>query len=343
MHFRTELLDLIYRKSNLKISSKSDCLILSHLIFKEINEKLSESTLYRLLLKEENTHNPYRNTLNVLAKYIGFVDWDFFISFCESNKIYQNPHFLNNVFENIIGKLIEKENFNSLIDIFETTSDSDYKTKEFIGLNTFKNFKNYKSFSKFIKINGKHPFVRNILIEALYDPLHRIPNYNEGIENYLKHTAKNSINYNQDFIFSNSVLFRNYIKNNQRTKALEIGNRMYKNYNWFNEIEGIHIFPKTRFLSYYLWYLFVKDYDWIKINNYIDYLINWAYDTIKLSNSIIDINIIYQTIMEVLLDLKLEDAQVKLIKIYEMNIERFSKSNELWKHNHANGLLNFMS
>jgi hypothetical protein len=118
---------------------------------------------------------------------------------------------------------------------------------------------------------------------------------------------------------------------------------MYKNYNWFNEIEGIHIFTKTRFLSYYLWYLFVKDYDWIQINNYIDYLINWAYDTIKLSNSIIDINIIYQTIMEVLLDLKLEDAQVKLIKIYEMNIERFSKSNELWKHNHANGLLNFMS
>jgi hypothetical protein len=342
MNFRTELLDLIYRKSNLKISSKGDCIKLSQLIYKETNEKLSESTLYRILIKEENIHNPYKNTLNVIAKYLGFLDWDFFVNYCESNKIYENPMFLNNVFENIIGKLIENEKFNSLIEIFETTADSNYRTKEFIGLNAFKNFKNFKSFSNFVRINGRNPFVRNILIEALYDPYHRIPSYQEGIENYLKHTEKNSLNYNQDFIFSNTVLFRNYILTNQTEKALEIGNRLYKNKFWFKEISELHLFPKTRFLSYYLWYLFAKNVPSIKMKSAINFLINWADDTIKVSNSIIDINIVYQTVMEVLISLKLNNAQVELIKIYEANTLRLGKSNQLWKNNHANGLLNFM-
>ena len=255
MNFRTELIDLIYKKSSLKISSKGDCIKLSQLIYKETNEKLSESTLYRILIKEENIHNPYKNTLNVIAKYLGFIDWDFLVNYFESNKLYENPKFLNNVFENIIGKLIENEKFNSLIEIFETTAESNYKTKEFIGLNAFKNFKNFKSFSNFVKVNGKNSFVRNILIEALYDPYHRIPSYQEGIENYLKHTEKSSLNYTQDFIFSNTVLFRNYFITKQTEKALEIGNRLYKNQYWFKEISQIHIFPKTRFLSYYLWYL----------------------------------------------------------------------------------------
>jgi hypothetical protein len=343
MDKREILLELIYKKSKLKISTKSDCNLLSSLIYKDIGSTLSESTLYRVLIKKENPLIHYKNTLNIISRYCGFSDWDNFENYTNNTNLFNNSTFLNNIFETTIEKLIEDNKFNNIIDIFETTKESNYKTKEFIGLYTFKGFKKFSTFSNFIKKYGSNSFVRQILIEALYDPHHRLHSYTEGIKFYLKATPKSNSNYLQDIIFAQTVLFRHFYKTGEYKQMISIGHLLYNSINYSSEIEKIHLFRKIRFNAYKIYHIILKNESPMQAHEYISVFLNWIEFEIQKVHSLIELNILYQTTKEVLIDLNLIQDLNILNTFYNKKLLDFKFANSSEVYNNANGLLNLIN
>ena len=66
------------------VSNKSDCQKLSEILLKEGFGSISVTTLYRLFINY-NGAVPYKNTLTVLARFIGYDSWENFIDTVESN------------------------------------------------------------------------------------------------------------------------------------------------------------------------------------------------------------------------------------------------------------------
>jgi hypothetical protein len=222
MYYDKILLDKIFNKTGIYITNKNECKLLSQIIANEKIGYLSESTLYRFFLYPNGNHKPYKNTLNILAQFCGYASWDNFVNYCDSVHLFTDANFLNKTFDTIITDFINQEKFNSLIDVFDSVSHENYKTKEYIGLRTFISFQKTTSFSTFVKKYGQHDFVRNILLESLYDPFHRIQGYTDSFQYYLESTHPSDTNYLQDYIFANAVLFR-YFYFNDILKAKEIG------------------------------------------------------------------------------------------------------------------------
>lgn len=343
MYYDKILLDKIFNKTGIYITNKNECKLLSQIIANEKIGYLSESTLYRFFLYPNGNHKPYKNTLNILAQFCGYASWDNFVIYCDSVYLFTDANFLNKTFDTIISGFVNQEKFSSLIDVFESVSDENYKTKEYVGLRTFISFQKNTSFSTFVKKYGQHVFVRNILLEALYDPFHRIHGYTDSFQYYLKLTNPNDTNYLQDYIFANAVLFR-YFYFNDILKAKEIGKKLYGLPISSNDLDTIYIFPKARYVAYKMWYLHLNE---TKKNTLIDYLDEVYYfieNEFNKSNLIIEINIVYETFIEVVQQLNLVQLEQKINTLYDTKIKSLKISNlSTIKPMHSNGLLNILN
>jgi hypothetical protein len=342
MNEKKILLETIFNKTGIYITKKNDCRLISQLIAKEKVGFLSESTLYRFFLNKELVNRPYTNTYNVLAKFCGFTSWDSFLIYCDSNYLFNESGFLINTIDVIINEFIKNNNFEPLIAIFESLENQNYKIKEFVGLRTFMCFQNTTNFPLFIKKYGSHPFVREILIEALYDPKHRINGYNKSLEYFLEWSDPESETYLQDFIFVNAVLYRSYYLIDD-SKSFSFAKKLYENEIDEISFEAVHIFPKSRFYAYKIWYLLSINSTSIQIEEYLDFLTSWIEKQFNLLYSILELNIILQTFTEVAERQKLNGFVTKIYGLYQNRIKKINNSNsELQFVNNANGLLNLI-
>jgi hypothetical protein len=264
------------------------------------------------------------------------------VNYCDSVHLFTDANFLNKTFDTIITDLVNQEKFNSLIDIFDSVSNENYKTKEYVGLRTFISFQKNTSFSTFVKKYGQHVFVRNILLEALYDPFHRIHGYTDSFQYYLELTHPNDTNYLQDYIFANAVLFR-YFYFNDILKAKEISKKLYGFPISSNEFDAIYIFPRARYIAYKMWYLHLNEAKNNTLTNYLDEVYYFIENEFNKSNFIIEINIIFETFIEVVQQLNLTQLEQKINALYESKIKSLKISNlSTIKQMHSNGLLNIL-
>ena len=336
------LLEAIYNKTGVYITTKNDCRTVSQFIAAEKIGFLSESTLYRFFLYNSNSNKPYKNTFNVLARFCGYPDWNVFLKYYDSNYLFNEPKFLNKSIEIVIENFVINENFSALIGVFDTLENENYKTKEFFGVKTFLSFNKSKLFPKFIKEYGYHSFVRNILIEALYDPQHRIDGYAEGIENYILTSDINSENYIQDLMFAQSVLFRHYYMTGSK-KSEVYGKKLYEETVWDLSMKNLHIFPKTRLMTYKFWFLDLKSDSKIQHKTHSKQYIDWITEEIQNTNSIIELNIIYQTSLEVFQNLNIKTLKNKVNFQIKNKIKNQQNENiEFNKLHNANGILNIL-
>jgi hypothetical protein len=264
------------------------------------------------------------------------------VNYCDSVHLFTDANFLNKTFDTIITDFVNQAKFNTLIDVFDSVSNENYKTKEYVGLRTFISFQKTTSFSTFVKKYGQHDFVRNILLESLYDPFHRIQGYTDSFQYYLELTNPNDTNYLQDYIFANAVLFR-YFYFNDILQAKEIGKKLYDLPISSNDLDTIYIFPKARYVAYKMWYLHLNE---TKKNTLIDYLDEVYYfieNEFNKSNLIIEINIVYETFIEVVQQLNLVQLEQKINTLYDTKIKSLKISNlSTIKPMHSNGLLNIL-
>jgi hypothetical protein len=342
MYYDKILLDKIFNKTGIYITNKNECKLLSQIIAKEKIGYLSESTLYRFFLYPNGNHKPYKNTLNILAQFCGYNSWDNFIIYCDSVFLFTDSNFLNNTFNTIITDFVQKEKYSSLLDIFDSLENENYKTKEYVGLRTFISFQKSPSFSNFIKQHGHHNFVRNIILESLYDPFHRIKGYTNGLQYYLEFSNPNGANYLQDYVFANAVLFRYYYLNN-KIKAKEIGDKLYNFPINEAELDSLYIYPKARYIAYKVWYLYIINASNLIKSNYLDNLYHFIEKEFHKSISVLEINIVYQTFIEVFQQLKLIEFEQKINVLYDLKLKSLKINNiSSVKSLQSNGLLNLI-
>jgi hypothetical protein len=336
------LLELIYNRTGIYIANKNDCKKLSMLISEQKIGYLSESTLYRFFLHPTSSSKPYKNTLNILAQFCGFNSWHHFMYFTHTNQLHNDGKFLSSTLHVIIEDMIKKENFSALMALISSVEKEEYKTKEYIGLLIIKGFQKTTNFDLFMQHYGDHLFVRAILIEALFDPIYRIPKYAEGLHYYIQYTNKTSALYEQDLLFGYAVLYRYYyLAKNEEHK--QIGAKLYNSSLSQIDLSTVHLFPRSRFYAYKIWFLHSNDTNSTVLNDYLNEVFVWITEEFKSVQSLISLNIIYQTIVEVLDDLDLYDDKAVLESLYSHELKKFKpKVNEYELFHNANGILNLL-
>ena len=277
---------------NFPIYTKADCRKISELINQRKLSQVSESTLYRLFLSNSQNNVPYIHTLNILANFCGFTNWD---------KLEQDLNSLSN-FEQSFGKIHNQNGThkslmticihrNELKPIYEFAEQFDQsleiEKKFLLGAELFEGLKsNPNNNELFFKNLSQLPIIRESFFELMADPTFRIKDYETGIKCYLSNIKPEmSVQGLQDFLFGNSLLFRHYYITQRKTEAELLGKQLYIEYNFsLKELEKIHLFPRMRYLAYKLFHLSINE-SLKKAEQHEEWLLNYAKKISSYANS----------------------------------------------------------
>lgn len=274
-----ELKSQIAVKLCFPISGKPDCAKLSQALKAEGYGSISETTLYRLFVNYSGII-PYKNTLDLLVNYIGCATWENFLEVIE-NRSQDNLTIINKQVINKKGLLyrcIALKADKPLQAYFESLSDKSYEHQFRVGLDLFDSLQQVKNPKRFFNTFYKNDFVKQYLLEYLFDPAFRIKDSDYAYGLYPNSLKPNfTLQDLQDFVFSQSVLFRYYYLSGQLDKAVAVGKNIYiHNPIENNEIEAIFIYPKIRFTAYKIWFLEMSGRDKSSIEDYVIELLQYA-------------------------------------------------------------------
>jgi hypothetical protein len=252
-------------KIGFNVVTKIDCKKIADLIQFELGISISESTLYRLFIWNNNNHTPYYHTLEILAKYIGYDSWQLLEN--EINSLQE--------FQFSFGKLSGSHNEKSLLQfnihsdalkplynfLEQFPKDIDYNHRMILGQELFLSLKtNPNRNIKFFKEFSTLPVVRSSFYEFLADPDFSIPDYEFGLINYLNAIKPHhSLEAMQDFIFANTLLLRYYFTEGNKEQTVRVGKLIYDDLELsIDELEKFYIFPRLRYMSYKMIYFEVQ-------------------------------------------------------------------------------------
>ena len=237
---KREIFKKICMRVGFPIRTKLDCKKVSELIEKEGLIGVSESTIYRLFLFNGSSNRPYLHTLNVLANFTGFIDWNDFEA--QQNKIDSflfgfGKFEVNGKIDSLISVCIRTNELKPLFTYslqLNEINDSSLKGKfaEEIFKATLLNSDNELFFKNFYKL----PVIREYYLKDL--------------------KPEESLKDLQDYIFGNCLLFRHYYMTKKIDKAQKVGRLLFDELSLTEQqLSEIHIFPIARYLSCKLLYL----------------------------------------------------------------------------------------
>ena len=274
-----ELKSQIEVKLCFPISGKPDCAKLSEILLVEGYGGVSETTLYRLFVNYSGIV-PYKNTLDILVNYIGYPTWEHFLEAIENtspdNLTIINKQVINE--KGLLYQCIALEADKPLQAYFESLSDKSYEHQFRVGLDVFDSLQQVKNPKRFFNTFVKNDFVKQYVLEYLFDPAFRIKDSDYAYSLYAN-TLKPSFTLLdlQDFVFSQSILFRYYYLRAELDKAAAVGKKIYiSNPIENNEIEALFIYPKIRFKAYKIWFLEMSCRDKTSIEDYVIELLDYA-------------------------------------------------------------------
>jgi hypothetical protein len=263
-----------------RIYTKLDCRNIAQQVQQKLNRSVSESTLYRLFLWEDNQTTPYLHTLNTLSEFIGYQNWFSLADHLENLSKFQfgfGSFSQDNEHRSLLSISIELGDLRPLhvfLEQFSTQLDLD---KQFLmGEEIYQSLRNNPYNNRlFFKNLSSVPIVRRCFFELLADPDFTIPNYEEGLFHYLENVKPSRSEAElQDFIFANALLFRHYYVSKQYELCAKIGKLLYED-GPLNEAEisSISIFPLIRYFAYKLFYFSLKGSFSL---DYLEWLLNFA-------------------------------------------------------------------
>jgi hypothetical protein len=316
----------MYDVTQFVVLNKPDCAKLSELITSSGYGYVSVSTLYRLFFQSEQ-HLPYKNTLDILCRFIGYHDCMDFLDDINKHRetMYQSGIQVGSQENSLLYYAIENKAEKTLSDFFEGVSDSsdDFKTSLSIALYDSLVQATYPE--KFLKKFSQNKFVREYFFEKAHDPKFRIKNYEESYQYYLKHVKQDrSIADFQDFIFANCVLFRHQFLVGNYTNAIITGNKLYTTDFRIEELQNdIYIFPFIRYIAYKLWYLQLQQESKSIQYDYATYLIELG-KKLKPSLGNAEQRILFHTIAETFANSNIPVSYHDGLKeIYRKDFEKF--------------------
>ena len=278
----SELKSQIAIKLCFPINSKPNCKKLSEVLLLEGYGSVSETTLYRLFVNYSGII-PYKNTLDLLVQYIGYPTWEIFLEAIENTNA-ENLNIINKQAINENGLLyqcIALEADKPLQAYFESLSNKSYEHQFRVGLDVFDSLQQVKNPKRFFNKFIKNDFVKQYVLEYLFDPAFRIKDADYAYSLYVNDLKPSfTLNDLQDFVFSQSVLFRHYYLKGALNKAKIVGEKIYVSNPFENkEIETLFIYPKIRFKAYKIWFLELSGNNKTTNEDYVIELLDYAKDS----------------------------------------------------------------
>ncbi len=251
----SELKSQIAVKLRFPINGKPDCLKLSEILLENGFGSISDTTLYRLFVNY-NGIIPYQNTLDILVNYIGYSCWSDFVEKIEVKNYNYSTTQQKETNNTLIYFCIESNATKPLTSFFESIQDMEYKYKVKVALDVYDSLLKVKKPELFFFKFNTNKFVKQFVLEDGFDPAFRIKNYDFAYKLYSKSSINtNSLDSIQDYVFSQSVLFRHYFLNGNLEESLAIGTNLYtQNIISTSDLDTIFIFPNIRFRAYKIWY-----------------------------------------------------------------------------------------
>jgi hypothetical protein len=260
------------------LTNKPDCAKLSDLLVENGFSYLSESTLYRFFFLPDR-HTPYKNTLDVLCRFVGYRDSPDFLDRLvpERTMLHENGiNTLGPTSNSLLFYSIEHQSESPLLDFFSQMDGSPVAFRESICLSLFDSLLKNTQTDWFFRSFAHHHYIREYFLEKGHDPKFRIKNYEQAYLLYLDRiNKKNDIKQFQDFVFGNCVLFRYYFFEGKKEKALGTGAKLYQNILSIEPYQhDLFVFPFIRFAAYKLWYLQLKGAKANELADYAHYLLD---------------------------------------------------------------------
>ncbi len=293
------------------ITNKPDCAKLSDILVQEGFSYLSESTIYRMFFQPDR-HSPYKNTLDVLCRFVGFRDSPDFLESLQPEREMLHLNGINTLggpSNSLFYYCIETRSAKPLADFFEHLQDAPVAFKESIGISLFDSLLKNTRPEWFFRSFAGQPFVREFFMELGHDPKFRIRHYDRAYAHYLEGVdAASDLKQFRDFVFGHCVLFRHHFLQKRPEKALAIGSALYGGSTDVEALRGgAYIFPYIRFKAYWLWYLQLTGATANELAEYALFLLDLC-GKLRPELSRTERKILFHTMAETLLHASLPDS-----------------------------------
>lgn len=276
---------------------------ISDLLKKEGGYAPSGTTLYHLLVSPSGDRRPYLETLHALARLLGYRNWHEF----RSGNAPLNPEpalRLDQVFALpvLLETCIRKGRYEVLDDFLDQWIERiDHAAVFDLGLALYTVLYNHPEAAiPFYQRYAAHPVVRRGLFELMADPDFQLAHADEGLQHYLDASLPVDDEHgHRDRLFARAMLFRHhFLKGDAR--AAEEGRRLYSDMLGTDELNAVHLFPATRYLTYALWYDVLQRRT-ARRKQRESKVVDWAAERLLQDRSELERNIIFHTLVEGLL------------------------------------------
>lgn len=282
-YIRKQLLRYLSVRVGFPIRNKLDCTRVSELIVESGLPVISESTLYRFFLWENNRHMPYLHTLDILTKFCGFEDFKAFESYTQ--EIDRFTFGFGRIekeeapgAKSLLQFCVHLDELKPLYAFAEQLPETlSFDKKGALGEELFYALKsNPNSNRKFFKNFSKLPIIRESFFELWADPRFLIPGYEEGIRFYLADLKpEEGISDLQDYIFANCLLFRHYYLTDRATDLKRLATHLF---GYLHEedhvLNHLHVFPAGRLIACRILHLHVMNQP-KKLLKFWDFIQQW--------------------------------------------------------------------
>ena len=246
-------------KTGIIIKTKKDCRYVAKLV-SEKDRFISESTIYRIFVLNDEGYTPYMHTLNVLSEFCNYSGWADFVQKNDSPR--SIVHLVGNVppkneIKSFLTCSVIANDYkilkSYLIQLPYATPD---KHCHIIGNDLFKALAEHPgSCKKLYKELSGVPVIRKSFFELLADPDFELCDYDIGLKYYLKNTSKSSnFKATQDKIFALSLLSRNSFIKNESDFVQNINALKNLKDILIRELDYFDTFPKARCFNYMILY-----------------------------------------------------------------------------------------
>jgi hypothetical protein len=208
--------------------------LLSEQIFERTGKRLSPSTLYRLLVSDQNKHVPYLSTLDILSDYAGHRDWT---TFCRQNEAVPEVSTDKKIVPDTLGLqllkiCLDNHHFQSVIDYLKMLEGPvlpSWKMHLELGSVLGQTFrKDPVAQKELLPELARIPEGRFFFYEAFVDEDHLDGYYGAAIMRY--HHYQFDLIDNQrikDYLFGQCMLFFRALRNQDLTHLLRIGQELF--------------------------------------------------------------------------------------------------------------------
>jgi hypothetical protein len=309
------------------LDGKAACVRLSDLLKEQGGYAPSGTTLYHLLISPMGDRRPYLGTLHALGRLLGYRNWQEFRS--GNDMARPEPALrLDQVFALpvLLETCIRKGSYEVLDDFLDQWLDRiDHVAIFDIGLALYTVwYKQPDAARSFFQRYAGHPVVRRGLFELMADPDFHLALIAEGLQHYLEASkAADDEQGHGDRLFARSMLFRHHVLKGD-TRAAEEGRRLYSDMLGTDELNAVHLFPATRYLTYALWYDVLQRRT-ERRKQRESKVVDWAAERLLQDRSELERNIIFHTLVEGLLRAGILDRVVPdIARLFpDIDTERF--------------------